>query len=668
MDDAVFGRRRSVDVGGLALALSEEGSGHGWGGWEQTEYGGTRYAEVLIDVRAHTETIVHQESVQSPPFTALDQTTRHRLVLSLSSWNFEPHKLPEEEIVACSYILFEALFRIQGMEDAVGVPLARLASFLSHLRQVYRQGNSYHNFQHALDVFQATYHFLYCAGMVPPVSILLHADARSWERDKLNPSDRLLSCLTAEDLFALSIAAVGHDVGHPGLTNAFMKNAKTPLAVVYDDKSVLEQMHYSLILQLMRHNGLGSLLDRPNSGPLFRKLLLGTVLATDLSLHQEFMTNFADLVAGGEVGEHKRKVLLCQALIKCADISNPVSALSFHPTPFRSSRLPSQCRPYGVSKHWVTALESEWSCQLLLERHLHLPATVKPSDDALGEARGQVWFISMFARPLFELVAKGITGEHGKPMAHSDCVSLSFSCLAELEQFARQCRDNLATWETRTAELSAHAGPAGSAASPPFTFHPGVASFLSAFPPTLPESFRSSEDSLTHRSASDSHSSGSSVSSHYETCESGPPSPFAFSSVHQPVSPTSRSPNIEMISPTSPPRPPSSSSVSSYSTQAHDATAAIRAAYKVSVRKKKSWHRSSWNPGPGGFQSIPPQATIRTDGPSPISPESQFADGSPLTTNSSPMTTHSLSPLTPPDTVISHPRPSLLNSPCDSAS
>ena len=99
---------------------------------------------------------------------------------------------------------------------------------------------------------------------------------------------------------------------------------------MYDDKSVLEQMHYSLMLQIMRHNGLASLLDRPGSGQAMRKLLLGTVLATDMSVHAEFMANFHELVAGSDVGEHKRRVLVCQALIKCADISNPVSILHCH--------------------------------------------------------------------------------------------------------------------------------------------------------------------------------------------------------------------------------------------------------------------------------------------------------------------------------------------------
>ncbi|KAI9066828.1 HD-domain/PDEase-like protein, partial [Trametes sanguinea] len=411
-------RRRSVDIGGLALALSDENRGHGWGGWEETDCGETRYAEVLIDVRVHTETMVSQECDHVHPFVDLEPSTRERLIHSLGSWHFEPHKLPEEEVIACSYILFETLYRIENMQETVSVPLGYIATFLQHLCQLYRQSNTYHNFQHALDVFQAVYFFLYSSGAFPPVTILLE-DGRTWKRDR-DQCDPLVSCLTAEDLFALCIAAVGHDVGHPGLTNAFMKNAKTPLAVVYDDKSVLEQMHYSLIMQIMRHNKLGFLLDRPGSGPLFRKLLLGTVLATDMGVHFDFMSEFRHLLDGADFPELKRRILVCQALIKCADISNP-------------------SRPYLVSQHWATALESEWSSQLLLEKHLQLPPSVKPSDSRVGEANGQIWFNNTFARPLFELVAEGIPS---------------------LEQFACQTRENLALWQARAAELAAEqAGP-----------------------------------------------------------------------------------------------------------------------------------------------------------------------------------------------------------------
>lgn len=94
-------------------------------------------------------------------------------------------------------------------------------------------------------------------------------------------------------------------------------------------------MHYSLILQIMRHNGLAHLLDRDRDRPNlrgngFRKLLLMTVLATDLSVHDEFMNQFRSMLEQG-VGDElfKKKMLLCQALIKCADISNPVCYVLF---------------------------------------------------------------------------------------------------------------------------------------------------------------------------------------------------------------------------------------------------------------------------------------------------------------------------------------------------
>lgn len=83
-------------------------------------------------------------------------------------------------------------------------------------------------------------------------------------------------------------------------------------------------MHYAILIQVIRHHGLGSLLDRPNGGRLFRKTLAGIVLATDMGVHFEFMKNFGLLLAGKDYPLSHRKLLLCQALIKCADISNPV--------------------------------------------------------------------------------------------------------------------------------------------------------------------------------------------------------------------------------------------------------------------------------------------------------------------------------------------------------
>ena len=46
---------------------------------------------------------------------------RAELIQSLDNWNFEPHKLPEHEVLYCSLIIFEALFRLDGLLDMIPV-------------------------------------------------------------------------------------------------------------------------------------------------------------------------------------------------------------------------------------------------------------------------------------------------------------------------------------------------------------------------------------------------------------------------------------------------------------------------------------------------------------------------------------------------------------------
>lgn len=129
-------------------------------------------------------------------------------------------------------------------------------------------------------------------------------------------------------------------------------------------------MHCQLLLNLMRKHGLGHLVDtaplsrsKPradsldtgasgqppklratkSSDPLrgrleaspasaFRQLLVQTVLITDMGLHFDWMNKLRALASDVEksgidavAGRADVKQLICQALIKCGDISNPVS-------------------------------------------------------------------------------------------------------------------------------------------------------------------------------------------------------------------------------------------------------------------------------------------------------------------------------------------------------
>ncbi|KAI0295745.1 hypothetical protein BC826DRAFT_269564 [Russula brevipes] len=552
------------------------------------------FAELLSDMYNHTHTVINAHERSGPIEVSFER--RAELIRSLDNWHFEPHKLPEHEVLYCSLVIFEALFRLEGILDMVPVSIDQVRDMLFNMRHVYRHQNSYHNFEHALDVLQAIHMFLHSAGRVPPASILLEPDTRTWKPIQSAGKPALVDYLTPADLFCLYVASIGHDVGHPGVTNNFMKNAQAPLSSLYDHHSPLEQLHYTLLLHILRRQGFGFLLDSSHSTLHFRKLLAETVLATDMRVHTQFMHRFQQIVNGAEVDHWTKRVLVCQALIKAADISNP-------------------CRPINVSRHWASALQEEWTSQATLERHLHLAPSVKEEVDPLSEAKSQVWFIETFAKPLFDLTASGIP---------------------ETAEYANNCTENLVTWKARVLLLSS----CDDAPSPvqethsnsihererPLSPPQAPEDFVSAFPMALPTAFRLGVDPSDRSSVHD----WASISLSSAPVLSDTDSSRASSPTRVPEAPNTNSPptlSITSISTTSSISSPSPSITStSHSPGLTDApatpallapshdgalglmvsvgadssgssTAAIRAAYKVSVRKKPSFHRYSWSPG-----------------------------------------------------------------------
>lgn len=83
-------------------------------------------------------------------------------------------------------------------------------------------------------------------------------------------------------------------------------------------------MHYQLLLRVMQHHGLTALFNDHVKGAYLRRLLLTSVLATDMSVHDDFMERLQRHLDHEEGTLCSRQMLLSQALLKCADISNPV--------------------------------------------------------------------------------------------------------------------------------------------------------------------------------------------------------------------------------------------------------------------------------------------------------------------------------------------------------
>lgn len=67
-----------------------------------------------------------------------------------------------------------------------------------------------------------------------------------------NRSETLRRCLTEKQWFYAFIAALAHDLNHPGTTNAFEIKKKSQLAVEANNESVLEKMHLNSLWGILK--------------------------------------------------------------------------------------------------------------------------------------------------------------------------------------------------------------------------------------------------------------------------------------------------------------------------------------------------------------------------------------------------------------------------------
>lgn len=85
------------------------------------------------------------------------------------------------------------------------------------------------------------------------------------------------------DFFAIIVSSITHDIGHPGYNNAFLVASEDPIAIRYNDQSVLENMHCSITFELLA-NTETNIVEHlsKESMSTFRYTVLALILATDL--------------------------------------------------------------------------------------------------------------------------------------------------------------------------------------------------------------------------------------------------------------------------------------------------------------------------------------------------------------------------------------------------
>ncbi|CAG8520145.1 4692_t:CDS:10 [Paraglomus occultum] len=389
----------------------------------------TRLHAVFVEDKWLTEALFEY---YSPPdsvlatsyFPSLDSAAAlermNYLKKQISEWEFPPPDLTDEDLLRCAVIMFEHVLSMDELSH-LDVSTEQLHRFLLAIRQSYHDSNPYHNFCHAVDVLQAMFHFLCKMGLIPPI---FTSNKRFSNRSVNQQSRRVSDLLRPADIFALLLASIGHDIGHPGVNNKFLVDARTPLAQLYNDRSVLESFHAMALFNLMDKYKFHIFQDEDKSGndyAEFRKIVLNAILATDMGLHNEYVTKIKNLtsrftqtgfVTSSPESLEQERIIIVGALIKCADISNTA-------------------RPYHIAEGWATVLLEEFGCQGDLEKLLGLPVGPTNDRENVSQPGSQLSFIEAFAMPLFS------------------CVS---ELIPEMSYYIRFLSQNLNTWRRKKQE------------------------------------------------------------------------------------------------------------------------------------------------------------------------------------------------------------------------
>uniref|UniRef100_A0A8C1Z851 Phosphodiesterase n=1 Tax=Cyprinus carpio TaxID=7962 RepID=A0A8C1Z851_CYPCA len=264
-----------------------------------------------------------------------------------------------------SCIMF-AIFQERDLLKTFGIPVDTFITYVMTLEDHYHANVAYHNSLHAADVTQSTH-------------VLLSTPA-------------LDAVFTDLEILAALFAAAIHDVDHPGVSNQFLINTNSELALMYNDESVLENHHLAVGFKLLHEENCDifqNLTKRQRQS--LRKLVIDMVLATDMSKHMSLLADLKTMVETKKVtssgvlmlDHYNDRIQVLRNMVHCADLSNPT-------------------KPLAVYRQWTERIMEEFFRQGDKERERGMEISPMCDKHTASVEKSQVGFIDYIVHPLWE--------------------------------------------------------------------------------------------------------------------------------------------------------------------------------------------------------------------------------------------------------------------------
>lgn len=245
-----------------------------------------------------------------------------------------------------------------------------LVTFIDKINAGYNP-NPWHNYDHALDVLYQASRYM----------TLIEANLFFSEVCQ----------------FQLMVACIGHDVGHPGINNQFLVETSHELALRYNDRSPLENMHCARLFQVLSdpQANIFATVEKELYKEM-RKGIIAAILHTDVIKHNEMVKELSLLYQMNSecfdalepnprfnevLGENNQLVM--NMLLHGADMSNPM-------------------RPWDLCHKYAGLCMDEFFNQGDQEKQLGIPVQMLNDREKINKPNSQVGFIEFMIAPMAE--------------------------------------------------------------------------------------------------------------------------------------------------------------------------------------------------------------------------------------------------------------------------
>ncbi|XP_072255707.1 3',5'-cyclic-AMP phosphodiesterase 4A isoform X1 [Pyxicephalus adspersus] len=285
---------------------------------------------------------------------------------NLNKWGLNIFRVAEYSNNRPLSCIMYTIFQERELCKTFKIPVDTLITYLMTLEDHYHADVAYHNSLHAADVTQSTH-------------VLLSTPA-------------LDAVFTDLEILAALFAAAIHDVDHPGVSNQFLINTNSELALMYNDESVLENHHLAVGFKLLQEESCDifqNLTKRQRQ--TMRKMVIDMVLATDMSKHMSLLADLKTMVETKKVtssgvlllDNYTDRIQVLRNMVHCADLSNPT-------------------KPLELYRQWTDRILEEFFRQGDKERERGMEISPMCDKHTASVEKSQVGFIDYIVHPLWE--------------------------------------------------------------------------------------------------------------------------------------------------------------------------------------------------------------------------------------------------------------------------